>query len=95
MLHSVIEASFIPSHYGRAAHTGGKRRTGSVNGLKVRFGSNFSVPSGPANGRNRRNLAIGAGIAEGPQSTRKLSCPELKTFDKFSYPLPVKGLQLP
>jgi len=25
-LHSVIEASFIPSHYGRAAHTGGKPR---------------------------------------------------------------------
>ena len=24
-LHSVIEASFIPSRYGRAAHTGGKR----------------------------------------------------------------------
>jgi len=37
-----------------------------------------SVPAQPTNIRNRHNLAIGAGIDEGSQSTRKLSCPEIK-----------------
>ena len=37
----------------------------------------------PLNGRNRRNLVIGAGIDEGLQSTWKLPYPEIKTFGKF------------
>src|SRR4051794_31731053 len=42
-------------------------------------------PPGPSlvlhgNARFRRNLATGAGIDEGPQCTRKLSCPEIQNF---------------
>ena len=38
--HSVIEASFIPSHYGRAAHTGGKRGDGCWTILFLPAGKN-------------------------------------------------------
>jgi len=44
----------------------------------------------------RRNLAIGAGIDEGSQSTRKPSRQKLReTSGKFACPLPIKGLRLP
>src|SRR3954465_13640606 len=38
------------------------------------------------NGRNRRNLAIGMGIDEGPRSIRKLSYSEIKTSGKAAFP---------
>jgi hypothetical protein len=54
----------------------------------------FDLPP-PRHISTLRNLAIGAGIDEGSQSTRKLSYPEIKTFGTFACLLPVKGLGLP
>jgi hypothetical protein len=54
-----------------------------------------SAEGGGCKVRIRRNLAIGAGVGEGPQSTRKLSFAEVKNFGKPPCLLLIKGLDLP
>ena len=63
--------------------------------IEIAAGAVLDLPAGRRTAGIRRNLAIDAGIEEGSQSTRKLSCPEIKTFRKTARPSRLNGLWFP